>query len=114
MIRREIFVDGSPLAVAGVGSVMVRTEWRNRRVASLMLERAARHMRDALRVDFGLLVCREEVAPVYERAGWRVVPGPTSFEQASGRATYQRLTMVLQLGTVAWPEGEIDLRGLPW
>jgi aminoglycoside 2'-N-acetyltransferase I len=114
MLRREISVGGAPLVVAGVGSVMVRPEWRKRGVASAMLHRAARHMREALRVDFGLLVCRDEVAPVYERAGWRVVPGPTAFEQPAGRAGYGRLTMVLQLGAASWPEGEIDLRGLPW
>ena len=114
MVRREITAGGTAVRVAGVGSVMVRPAWRQRGVASLLLERATAHMRDVLRVDFGLLVCRDEVAPVYEKAGWRTVAGPTAFEQPSGRATYRRLTMVLPLGGAGWPEGEIDLRGLPW
>jgi aminoglycoside 2'-N-acetyltransferase I len=114
MLRRDIAVGGEPVTIAGVGSVMVRPKWRKRGVAQALLERAARHMREALRVDFGLLVCRDEVAQVYERAGWRIVAGPTCFEQPTGRATYQRLTMMLPLGAATWPDGEIDLRGLPW
>ena len=65
-------------------------------------------------VEFALLLCRQEVAPVYVRLGWMLVDGPTTFWQPAGEVTYPKLTMVLECGKKSWPTGPIDLGGLPW
>jgi len=67
-----------------------------------------------LGVEFGLLVCEEDVVPFYERLGWQVVEGPLTFDQPGGQATWPAVVMVLPCGGKAWPEGMIDLCGLPW
>jgi GNAT superfamily N-acetyltransferase len=114
VLQRTVLAGGHEIAVAGIGAVTTHEAYRRRGVAAATLDRAAEFMRDDLRAPFGLLICREEVAPVYERAGWRTVPGPTSFAQPTGPTTYPRLTMVLDLGGGAWPEGEVELCGEPW
>ena len=114
LFERGIAVAGQSMHVGGVGGVMTLPEWRHRGLASLTLRRAAAFMRDELKVEFALLLCRDAVAPVYARLGWQFVAGPTTFDQPSGRATYPRRTMVLTLGKVSWPHGPIDLCGLPW
>jgi hypothetical protein len=64
-------------------------------------------------VEFAVLLCRREVAPVYAKLGWIRVDGPTVFMQPSGLATYPRGTMVLSF-VERQPTGTIDMRGLPW
>jgi len=36
------------------------------------------------------------------------------FDQAAGKVTWPLITMVLACRESTWPEGSIDLRGLPW
>ena len=114
VFERTISVGGQMLRVCGVGGVMTLPEWRQRGLAGITLRRAAEFMGDELRVDFALLLCRVEVAPIYARLGWELVAGPTTFEQPSGRAMYPHHTMVLRYTARAWPSGPIDLCGLPW
>ena len=114
IFERTISVGEQTLRVSGVGGVMTLPEWRQRGLAGITLRRAAMFMRDELRVDFALLLCRDEVAPLYAKLGWEIVAGPTTFEQPTGRATYPRHTMVLRYTARAWPSGPIDLCGLPW
>ncbi len=114
MVTREVSTGGELVRVAGIGNVMTRPEYRRRGVASAMMRAAADLMRFRLGTEFGMLICHPRVAPVYARAGWIRVEGPTRFAQASGIATYPHDTMVLKLTEREWPGGPIDLRGLPW
>jgi GNAT superfamily N-acetyltransferase len=114
VLQRTVFAGGREIPVAGIGAVTTHEPYRRRGVAAAMLERAADFMRDELHARFGLLICREAVSPVYERAGWHMVPGPTSFSQPAGPATYAGLTMVLPLTEATWPGGESEFGGLPW
>ncbi len=114
IVTREVSAGGAPVRVAGIGNVVTRPEYRRRGVASAMMRAAAELMRTRLEVEFGLLICRPAVAPVYAKAGWTRVEGPTRFRQASGMTTYPFDTMVLKLTAREWPSGPIDLCGLPW
>jgi GNAT superfamily N-acetyltransferase len=114
IFERTLSVGGQMLRVSGVGGVMTLPEWRQRGLASLTLRRAAEFMRNELHVEFALLLCRDEVAPVYTKLGWQIVASPTTFEQPTGRTTYPRNTIVLRFSPRAWPPGPIDLCGLPW
>ena len=114
IFNREIEIAGARIRVGGIGGVITKPEWRLRGVAGELLTRAADFMRSNLGVDFALLLCRREVAPVYAKLGWKRVDGPTIFMQPSGMTAYPRDTMVLRFGTREWPAGTIDLHGLPW
>jgi len=114
IVTRAVGVGDESARVAGIGGVKIRPEFRLRGVASAMLSAAAQLMRDQLNVEFGLLICQRRVAPVYAKAGWVRVIGPTRFSQPSGIKSYPDDTMVLQLKSRRWPDGPIDLRGNPW
>jgi GNAT superfamily N-acetyltransferase len=114
IVTRKVRVGTEAARVAGIGGVKTKPEFRLRSVASAMLSAAAELMRDRLDVEFGLLICQRRVAPVYEKAGWIRVSGPTHFAQPSGIITYPYDTMVLKLNVREWPDGPIDLCGNPW
>ena len=79
-----------------------------------MLARAAEFMKNDLRVEFGFLLCRHEVSPVYAKMGWIIVAGPTAFTRAGVTAKYPHDTMILPLAAEPWPAGPIDMVELPW
>ena len=114
IIERVVRVDNQPVAVAGISGVITRPRWRGRNIASLVLQQAAAFIKDKLNLEFGLLLCRQQVAPVYKKLGWKIVKGPTLFSQPGGQKMFPNLTMVLECGENSWPPGAIDLRGLPW
>ena len=111
---REVSVGGIIVKVGGIGGVATKPQWRHRRVASALLSCAAEFMRDKLLLEFGFLLCRREVSPVYAKLGWTRVEGPTIFSQPGGNATYPHDTMILRLADREWPSGPIDMMGLPW
>jgi GNAT superfamily N-acetyltransferase len=114
LVTRHMTAAAESIGVAGIGNVVTKPEYRLRGVASAMLRVAADLMRTRLNAEFGVLICRREVAPVYERNEWFRVAGPTRFWQPTGTVTYPDDTMVLKLTARDWPDGPIDLCGLPW
>jgi aminoglycoside 2'-N-acetyltransferase I len=114
VLDTKVSVPGEVVRVGGIGGVATKPEFRHRGVASAMLSRAAEFMKSELKVEFGLLLCRHEVTPVYAKLGWIVVPGPTTFTRAGVAATYPNDTMILRLAEKTWPFGPIDMQGLPW
>ena len=114
ILDRQVSVGGAIVKVGGIGGVATKPQFRHWGVASALLSRAAEFMKDELGVEFGFLLCRHEVSPVYAKLGWIRVPGPTTFSRAGVIATYPHDTMVLQLTPKEWSPGPIDMLGLPW
>lgn len=114
VLDRQVSVGGEIIRVGGIGGVATKPDFRHRGVASIMLSRAAKFMKDDLCMEFGLLLCRHEVSPVYAKLGWTPVPGPTTFSRGEVAATYPHDTMILPFAAKAWPQGPIDMLGLPW
>jgi GNAT superfamily N-acetyltransferase len=112
--RRVVTVSGQLVQVSGVCGMITRPEWRRRGIATAMLERAVAFIRDEVAAEFCVLFSSEEVAALYARFGWKRVEGPTTFQQAAERMTFSGPTMVLSCRGKEWPEGSIDLCGLPW
>ena len=114
IVERLGAVNEQPVKLGGIGAVATLPEWRGRGLASVAMEKAADFMDDELGVEFGLLLCDQSTLPFYRRLGWELVPGPLVFDQPGGKVTFPDLTMVLPFATRIWPQGTIDLRGLPW
>lgn len=75
-IRRTLRLEGSDdtLFVGDVGLVGVAPDLRQRGVGLELLAETTMVFR-LLRLPWGLLTCREEVMPFYERGGWHRMPG---------------------------------------
>ena len=116
IVERVGRVNGQPVRLGGVGGVATRVEYRKRGLAQAAMERAAEFMRDELGVEFGLLVCSQPKIAYYSKLGWRCVPGPLMFDQPKGQVTFgdQTKIMILPCTNRDWPQGAIDLCGLPW
>ena len=114
IVRRTVRAGRVQVAVGGISGVWTPAEYRGHGFGAAVVRAAGTFIRDELGADFGLLLCREAVAPFYERLGWGRVPGPVVFDQPAGRVTWGMLCMVLPCRRSDWPPGEVDLCGLPW
>jgi len=114
IIERMVEVDGQPVSVGGIANVMTLDGWKRRGLASAAMHQAVDFIREELRADFGLLVCEEKLILFYERLGWHVVEGPLIAEQSRGRIVLPHVAMVYACQKSEWPQGKIDLCGLPW
>ena len=114
ILRRAITVGREVFEVGGISGVIVSSEWRNKSISKLTMNEVATFIKDNLKLDFGLLLCRDEVVPVYEQCNWYIVKNNTVFSQSTGEKIYSKNTMVIECRDKKWPEGSINLNGLPW
>lgn len=114
IIERTILVGGQAVKVGGIGNIATKVEWRKRGYAAAALKVAVDFLRDPLGVDFGLMIAVERMIPRYERTGWKVIAHSMLVEQPDGRREFDIPILVLPICRETWPEGAIDLCGLPW
>ncbi|MGB8510772.1 MAG: GNAT family N-acetyltransferase [Pyrinomonadaceae bacterium] len=114
MLKHTVTVGGRPIVVGGVGGVATALDAQGQGYAQSGMRRAASFMSENLGVEFGLLFCRDQLVPFYERLGWQLVNEPTDFEQSKGTMRSPLNVMVLPFGGREWPSGAIRLDSLPW
>jgi predicted acetyltransferase len=114
IIERIVHVGPECLKVGGIGNIATKVEWRNRGYASLALKVAHDFLLVPLKVDFGLMIATEAMISRYERVGWKVVAQSMQVDQPDGKTTLNYPIMVLPVCKPDWPNGQIDLCGLPW
>jgi aminoglycoside 2'-N-acetyltransferase I len=114
IIERTIKVGGEPVKLGGVGNIATKVEWRKRGYASSALKVAQSFLLDSLHVDFGLMIATKEMIPRYEKVGWSVIADSLLVDQPDGNTRLNYPVMVLPVLKQDWPEGTIDLCGLPW
>jgi len=114
IVERTARVGGQPVRLGGIGNVATRVEWRKRGYARSALKTAQNFLREPLNVDFGMMIATEQMVPRYEKWGWKVAAHSMWIDQPYGRTTLNYPVMILPVCKQEWPEGGIDLCGLPW
>jgi predicted acetyltransferase len=114
IIERTVKVGDRQVHLGGIGNVATKVEWRKRGYASEALKIATDFLRDPLKVDFGLMIATDQMVPKYQKKGWRVVASSMLMEQPDGKMALSYPVMILPVEKQDWPEGVIDLCGLPW
>jgi len=114
IVERTAMVGGLPVRLGGIGNVATKVEWRKRGYARSALKTAQVFLKDPLYVDFGMMIATEPMVPRYEKLGWKVAAQSMWIEQPEGRTTLNYPVMILPVCMQEWPQGEIDLCGLPW
>jgi GNAT superfamily N-acetyltransferase len=114
LLQHTISVDGRPVKVGGVGAVVTALASHGKGYASHAMRYVKTLMCEEWGVDFGLLFCRDQLVSFYERLGWQLLKVPVEIEQPSGTTTFPLNVMVLPCRAEAWPEGRVNLNGLPW
>jgi GNAT superfamily N-acetyltransferase len=114
ILERTISVGQELLRVGGICGVVTVPGYRGRGIASALVGESVAFIKKRLSLPFALLTCNSRLEVFYQRLGWKTVKGPTVFTQPDGIRTCRGLTMVAECGSRVWPEGPIDMRGLPW
>jgi GNAT superfamily N-acetyltransferase len=114
ILRHEVSVGGRPLMVAGLGGVVTRPEAQRRGYARRLIEQAVEFFAQEWKVEAGLLFCLPGMVPYYESLGWQTIKGSVLIEQPSGQVESPMPVMVLPCNGQLWPDGEVELRSLPW
>lgn len=117
--RRFVDVGGREVTIAGIGGVVVHPDARGQGVGQRVIESLRESMTSEAPAEFGFLGCRDEVVPFYESCGFVRVANPVrevSHRDGMTVLVGESPTLVCP-GTASlahWPNGTIDLRGLPW
>jgi GNAT superfamily N-acetyltransferase len=114
ILKRGIRVGEIALEVGGVGGFATHPDHQRHGFGSAVLKRAAEFMRDDLQVEFGLLVCGQDMIAYYGKHGWQIAEAEMVFTSQGIKHVFHDIIMVLPLGERAWPKGMIDLCGKPW
>jgi nodulation protein A len=115
ILERTGLVGGKPIHLGGIGGVATFKAWRKHGLAAAALKVAQAYLKDPLAVDFGLLVCGENMVHYYRKFGWELVARQMWIDQPQGRIIFHDVPiLVLPVCKSGWPAGEIDLCGRPW
>ena len=114
IVERDAIVGQEGVRLAGIGGVLTLPEWRGRGLAQAGLQKAQAFMCEELNVDFGLLMCDQEMVTYYSTLGWLEVEGPLVYDQPEGKVTYDDRVMIFNCSDMGWPQGVIDIQGYPW
>jgi aminoglycoside 2'-N-acetyltransferase I len=107
-------VGGTAVRVGGIGGVATLPEFRQRGFAHRTMSASADFMRDQMRVDFGLLFCGFRMEPFYKSLGWQTIPARVFYNQPDRKILEDGLLMALPCTQTVWPQGVVDVCGLPW
>lgn len=114
LLKREILVGKRTILVYGIGGVATHPNWQKQGFSSALLNKAAQFMLENKEATFGLLICAEERRSFYGLAGWKYVADALFYFQSGNKRKLKSVVMVLPILEQNWPQGEIDLCGLPW
>jgi predicted GNAT family N-acyltransferase len=115
LLTREILVGDGRVTVAAIGGVATAMAHRRQGYAHRLVETIEAFVRAEVDVDFLTLQCEDSMIPFYAAMGWEVVEQPLFCTQRDGQIHRSPDTpMVRVLGDAAWPDGPIDMNGLPW
>lgn len=113
LTQRTAVVDQRPVELMLIGSVVTIAQWRRHGYASAVLQHATGFFCHQRGVAFGLLLCMDGVVSFYKRQGWRRVLEPLFYDQPGGKVQSDQNTMIYPCRNQPWPQGMIDLCGLP-
>lgn len=114
LLTQTVDVAGQQFAVGGVGSVVTVPEAQGKGYATAILATLPDEFRNRMRVDFGMLFCRDALVPFYVRLGWRAMTDPVTVQQPDGERVVPFNIMVLPARSSAWPAGPVHIPSLPW
>ena len=115
LLVRDVFQDGSPKRIGGIGGVVTHPAKQGQGLASTALREGARLFDTELNVSYALLFCRPHLVEFYKRLSWKPFEGKVFVEQPNGKVEFSANgAMVLDVKEKAPLDGVLDLNGLPW
>ncbi len=115
ILRRVIQIGERRVSVGGICAVTTKPSWRGCGYATQILEYVGLHLKALLGVDFGMLECEPDMVSFYSQVGWYAIDDCPICLLPTGRGVVNgHVSMVLECSNRKWPQGPMDLLGLPW
>jgi predicted acetyltransferase len=70
IVEPDAYVGQEAVRLGGIGGVLTLPGWHRRGLVQAGLQKAQAFMCEELNVDFGLLMCDQEMVPFYSKLGW--------------------------------------------
>ena len=111
---RDVFVDGHPVKIGGIGNVKTHPDARRQGFASEGSSAVA-YFHERANIDFALLVCEPSLVGFYSRSVRSEFTGRTLIRKHSKtvKFTFNR-PMTIGIRSANPVEGAIDWCGPPW
>ncbi|HEX7926065.1 MAG TPA: GNAT family N-acetyltransferase [bacterium] len=111
---RDATLDGQPVRLGGIGSVMTHPAHRRQGLVRASFDRAL-HLFAEAGCELAMLVCESHNVPVYHALGWEFFWGSTVVRQPHGPVVFHLMhAMTLGITRPAPTGGLLDLCGEPW
>jgi GNAT superfamily N-acetyltransferase len=114
ILGREILVGGNKIHIAGVTDVATEGSLRRKGFARSVLKAMENYLKTEGVCMFALLFCDARLLPLYQGCGYRRITAPLFIHSEGRRFQIDDVKLALPLTADEWPQGEIDLLGLPW
>ncbi len=112
LVHRDGSWNGEPLRIGGVAGVGTDPAYRGQGLATAGMKQAAEILANES-FGIGALFCAAEMAPFYERLGWRSFEGGVFIAQPGAtRVPWSNCMTLAVKRTVS--DGALDVGGLPW
>lgn len=115
---RAIQVGKHEILIAGVGEVATHPQFQNRGLGRMLMSELHSNLQAKTTVAFAYLQCRTAVLGFYTRVGWYEVTNQVQYidpdtNQLTIGDSHSLILPVLET-LDQWPDGNIDLQGMPW
>lgn len=111
---RDARAGETPVKLACLGAVRTAKDLRCRGLGRTTINDALRFAHDSLSCDFAFLMCDASTLPFYKSCGFTQRQAQLVFDQPAGPVQSDLLPMIRPLRRPKFPEGRIDLCGLPF
>jgi predicted N-acetyltransferase YhbS len=117
--RRIVGVAGADVLVTGVGDVAVAPDQHGRGLGAALMRELDGRLHARFAADFGLVQCGQDVVGFYQRTGWTPISNRSrEVDTRDQRTVRENVGVMLARPGLRplseWPDGLLDLRGLPW
>jgi hypothetical protein len=118
VVTREVRVGDEILTIMGIAGLIVREDYRLMGLGQELMAATMNFVRRSP-VPFCVLMCNLDLEKFYSPYGFKTIPGQNAvFLQPDGKIHEYKpqhgVTMVFQKPGRVWPEGLLDLQGLPF
>jgi GNAT superfamily N-acetyltransferase len=114
VVRVDVESHGT-FDVVGVGGLIIRKELRGRKLAAPLMD-AVKRVAEGMGPELAMIFCDHTLVTLYENRGYAAIAAPVWVDQPRGRVVMPVPAMWRRLRATgpAWPEGRVDVRGLPF
>ena len=114
VLELQLWLRGEGVQVGGVGGVITAPAHRKQGHATGLLKDVDDYLCSQVKVQYGMLFCREALIPFYNRLGWEPLAETITFQQPGGPVVCPFPTMILSCCKRPWPKGSVNLKSEPW